>query len=232
MKGLRSAIAAAFLCLGASAGLAETGGQISVTGEGSVFAVPDLAIITMGAGAEADTAKAAMDQTSAVTGAILDRLASFDIAARDVQTSDLSLSPIWGRQPDRDGRSQIEGYRASNNVTVRIRDLAALGPVLDAVLSDGANQLNGLSFTLADPKPAMNDARRSAVADARAKAELLAEAAGVTLGPLISLSETGVYFPRPEMMGMARAADESMPVAEGETEIRAGVSMVYSIIQP
>lgn len=235
MSGLRGVLTAVFLCFGASAGLAQSAqpeSQITVSGEGSVFAVPDMALITMGATAEAETAKAAMDQTSDITAAILEQLAGFDIAPRDMQTSDLSLQPVWSNRSESNGRPRIDGYQASNRVTVRIRNLANLGPVLDAVLTDGANRLNGLQFTVSDPDPLMNEARRKAVADARAKAELLAEAAGVELGRLISLGEQGNYAPRPEMMSMARASDGGVPVAEGETEIRAGVSMVYAIANP
>lgn len=230
MSRFRGVLTAVLLCFGATTAMAQSEGQITVTGQGNAFAVPDMALITMGAMAEAETAKAAMDETSRITSAILDQLAGFEIEPRDVQTSDLSLHPVWNNRTNSNGRPRIEGYQASNSVTVRIRDLSRLGTVLDAVLTDGANQLNGLQFTLSDPEPLMNDARRNAVADARAKAELFAEAAGVELGRLISLSEAGTHSPRPAMMGMARDMAESVPVAEGETEIRASVSLVYAIV--
>jgi uncharacterized protein YggE len=220
------------LCFGASAAFAQSEGQITVTGEGRVSAVPDMAIITMGAVAEAKTAKEAMDETSEITRAILDRLTALEVAARDVQTSDLSLSPVWTNRAEPNGQPRIDGYQASNQVTVRIRDLAKLGTVLDAVLTDGANGLGGLQFSLSDPEPLINDARRAAVADARAKAELFAEAAGVQLGAIISLSESGGYMPRPEMMSMARSADAGVPVSAGETEIAANVAMVFAIVTP
>lgn len=210
--------------------LAETKGQITVTGEGRVFAVPDMAVITMGASAEAETAKGAMDQTSDITAAILDRLTDAQVDLRDIQTSDLSLSPLWSNRASSDSRPQIDGYQASNRVTVRVRDLDALGDILDAVLSDGANQLGGLQFTVSDPAPLLNDARVRAVADARARAALLADAAGVDLGALISLSEGGAHAPQPMMMSMARASDEGIPTAQGETELRADVTLVYEII--
>ena len=230
MSKVTGFFAALVVVIGMSPLWAETTGQITVTGEGSVFAVPDMAVITMGASAEADTAKSAMDQTSQVTAAILDRLIEAGVAERDVQTSDLSLSPLWSNRASSDTRPRIDGYQASNRVTVRVRDLTGLGAILDAVLSDGANQLGGLSFTVSDPEPLLNDARIKAVADARARAELFAEAAGVALGPLISLHEGGVQMPRPELMGMARMADESVPFAQGETELRASVTLVYQTL--
>ncbi|OSQ47292.1 SIMPL domain-containing protein [Marivita geojedonensis] len=223
-------VAAVVAFVGISPVWAETTGQLTVSGEGSVFAVPDLAVVSVGAMADASTAQEAMDQTSDITSAILARLADAGIEGRDIQTSDLSLNPIWNHRATTDDRPRIEGYQASNRVTVRVRELDALGGVLDALLRDGANQLGGLQFTVSDPEPLLNEARVRAVADARARAELLADAAGVQLGGLISLSETGTPMPRPEMMGMARASDAAVPVAEGETELRAGVTLVYEIL--
>lgn len=232
MSGMKSALTLMMLVLSVSVGSAHAEGRISVTGEGRVFAVPDMAILTMGSSAENKSAKEAMDQTSAITLAILDQLATFEVAPRDIQTSDLSLTPVWSNQPQSDGRPRIEGYQASNRLTVRIRNLDQLGGILDAVLSDGANRLGGLQFTVADPKPMMDEARRLAVLDAREKATLYADAAGVVLGDLVSLNENGARLPRPEMMSMARAADAGVPVAEGETELRAGVTLVYEIATP
>jgi uncharacterized protein YggE len=232
MSKVTGFFATIILLVGISPLWAETTGQITVTGEGSVFAMPDMAVITMGASAEAETAKEAMDQTSEITTAILDRLTEAGVAEQDIQTSDLSLSPLWSNRSSSENRPRIDGYQASNRVTVRVRDLESLGPVLDAVLTDGANELGGLQFTLSDPEPLMNDARIKAVADARARAELLAEAAGVELGALISLSETGARAPRPEMLSMARASDSVVPVAQGEAELRASVTLVYEIVSP
>lgn len=225
----RTCLAAIALFFSLSAALADTDRRITVSGEGSAFAVPDMAVLTLGATAEAKTAKAAMDETSGITAAILDQLAGFDIAPRDIQTSDLWLNPVWNNRNTSQDRPQIVGYQASNRVTVRIRNLDILGTVLDAALTDGANRMGGLQFTVSDPKPLLNEARRNAVTDARERAELYADAAGVTLGALINLSENGVRMPRPEMMSMARASDAGVPVAEGETELRAGVTLVYEI---
>ncbi|WP_292286532.1 SIMPL domain-containing protein [Marivita sp.] len=231
MSKFSTVLGAIVLSLGLAPAFADTSGRITVTGDGSVSAAPDMAIITMGAAADAESAKIAMDETSAITSAILERLTEAGIASRDIQTSDLSLIPMWSNQSSTDGRRRIEGYRASNRVTANIRDLDVLGPVLDAVLTEGATNLGGLQFTISDPEPLMNDARRKAVEDARARADLFAEASGVTLGRLLSLSETASRAPRPETLRMARAADAGVPVAEGETEISAGVTLVYAIAE-
>ena len=205
---------------------------LTVYGEGSAQAVPDTATITLGVTAQAPDAADAMAQTSATAAAILDRLTALGVAARDVQTSDLSLNPVWSIRPGDDQKPpRIEGFEASNRVTVRVQDLASLGDVLGAVLEDGANRLGGLSFGLKDPEPIMNEARRDAVADAMARAGVYAEAAGVTLGPILSIQEGSMSAPRPEMMMSMRDSSASVPIATGETAVSATVTMVFRIVQ-
>lgn len=200
---------------------------ITVTGTGQVAATPDMATITLGISAQSGTARDAMDQTSAVMGAVIDRLQGFEIAPRDIQTSDLSLGPVYDHSRN-DGPPRITGYMASNTVSVRVRDLDSLGQVLDAVLEDGANTLNRLSFGLQDDTTFLNDARRAAVADARAKADLFAQASDVALGAVISLVELGQAGPVPEAM-FARMAADAVPVAAGETTLSAQVQIVYAL---
>ncbi|MEC7667465.1 MAG: SIMPL domain-containing protein, partial [Pseudomonadota bacterium] len=173
----------------------------------------------------------ALDQTSAVGADILVKLEEFDIEARDVQTSDLSLNPIYTRNNTGNEAPLIVGFEASNRVTVRVRDLDRLGAVLGAVTGEGANQMYGLNFGFEDTDAMMDDARRKAVADARAKAELYAEAAGVTLGRVISLSEQGGFRPVPMPVAEMRMAADSVPIAAGESALSASVSMVFEIVQ-
>ena len=146
--------------------------RLSVSGEGVATAVPDMATITLGVRAQSKTAAEALDQTSAVGADILAKLEEFEIEARDVQTSDLSLNPIYTRNNPGNDPPEIVGFEASNRVTVRVRDLDKLGAVLGAVTSEGANQMYGLNFGFEDTSALLGDARRQAVADARAKAEL------------------------------------------------------------
>jgi uncharacterized protein len=119
---------------------------------------------------------------------------------------------------------------ASNILTIRLRQLDGLGAVLDAAVADGANTLNGLTFGLADPKPALDEARKEAVADARARAELLAAAAGVKLGRVISISE-GVVPTDPAPMFRAEASAAPVPVAGGEVGLSASVTIFYQIVE-
>ncbi|MFZ5965088.1 SIMPL domain-containing protein [Thalassococcus sp. BH17M4-6] len=204
--------------------------QIAVTGQGSASAVPDMATITLGVTAQAADAADAMAQTSEITDTILARLESFDIAARDIQTSDLSLNPLWSNRssPSPDG-PQIDGFEASNRVTVRVRALDRLGEVLGAVLEDGANRLGGLEFGLQYPEPLIDQARKAAVADAMARAKTYAEAAGLKRGAVLSMSEGGSVTPRPEMAMSMRDAAVSVPTAQGETSMTASVNMIFAL---
>lgn len=209
---------------------AEDSGRIIVTGEGRVTAVPDMAIVRMGVTGQAPVAADAMAQVSETMTAVQAVLAEAGIAPRDIQTTSLQLNPRWDNRPRNEGEApRVVEYFAETGVTVRVRDLAGLGEVLGAVVSDGANQFRGLSFDLAEPDPLMNDARRAAVADARAKAELYAEAAGVTLGALIELREQGAQAPRPMIAEMRMAsADMAVPVAEGEMVLSSSVTLIFA----
>lgn len=205
---------------------------ITVTGEGIIQAAPDMAILSIGVTTEAESAAAAMTENSKALSAVLERLKASGIEARDLQTSNLSLSPNWtGYDSASGGRPTIAGYTASNQLTVRIRALETLGGVLDAAISDGANALNGLSFALTDPRPATDAARVQAVEDARAKATLLVEAAGAQLGRIVSISEGGGMSPQPGPMFRAAAEAMPVPVEGGEVAASAAVTVVFEIVQ-
>ena len=208
--------------------VAERPRQISVTGQGQVDVAPDMAVVRIGVTHQSEVAAEALQQTSDALARMLERLTGLGIEARDVQTANLSLNPVW--RDSSDGRRQPEpwGFEASNVVSLRLRDLAQVGAVLDALVSDGANRLEGISFALQEPQAVQDEARRLAVADAQRKAALYAEAAGVTLGPVLSLSEGHDAAPRPMMMDMAMRA-EAVPVAAGEVGLRASVQMVFGV---
>ena len=203
--------------------------QVSVSGTGRVDLAPDMATVMIGVTHQDKAAGAAMQQTSDAVAAMLERLAGLGIAARDVQTTALTLNPVWRDNPAQQGQPMPWGFEASNVVTLRLRDIAALGKVLDALVSDGANRLDGVTFGLQDPEASMDEARRRAVAEAQRKAALYAAAAGVTLGQVISLSETGMATPRPQMLEMAAMRADSVPVAAGEVGITASVQMVFAL---
>lgn len=199
---------------------------ISVTGTGTVEAAPDMATLMIGVTTQAETATEALTANSAATEAVIARLTASGIEARDMQTSNLSINPNWTGYDSSSPR--ISGYVASNMLTVRVRKLETTGTVLDAAVADGANTLNGLTFGLANPEPAYDEARKAAVADARARAELLAAAAGVALGPVLSISDGGAMT-GPAPMYREAASVAPVPVVGGELGLVANVSITYAI---
>ena len=202
---------------------------LSVTGEGQVQAAPDMATVTLGVTNDADSAKAALDANNQAVSAVFAELKAAGIEARDIQTSGLSLGPRY-EYPASGGSPTTNGFTATNMVTVQVRALDKVGSVLDAVVQQGANTLNGISFGLQDPVPATDEARKAAVADARRKAELYAAAAGVKLGAVRSISENGGSAPVP----MAAAAFDkagAVPVAAGQMAVSASVSIIYDLTE-
>lgn len=229
----RKAFAAALLALlcATTAAAGETGPRLSVEGHGEVAATPDMATVSVGVLREARTADAALDATSAAMAAVLSRLEAAGLEGRDIRTSGISLSPRWDQAEKRDGPPRIAGFTARNQLTLRVRDLALLGAVLDAVVTEGANELGGVAFGLADESIPLAEARRRAVADALTRARLYAEAAGVRLVRIVHIGESGggIPYPRAEMAMMAREMAGAVPVAEGELTVSAGVSLVFEI---
>jgi uncharacterized protein YggE len=202
--------------------------MINVTGTGTVEAAPDIATLSIGVTTQGETAAAALAANTAALEAVLARLTTAGIAPADMQTSNLSLNPNWtGYETN---TPVISSYIASNMLTITIRKLDGLGAVLDASVADGANTLNGLTFAVADPKPLLDEARKEAVADARARAELLAEAAGVKLGKIVSITETAVGEP-PMPMYKAELSAAPVPVVGGEVEMSASVTIFYEIVE-
>jgi uncharacterized protein YggE len=230
MRTLSAAVAILMMAAPLPALAADEAARITVTGEGRVDATPDMATVSLGVVTEGATAAEAMAANSIQLSAVLERLKASEIEDRDIQTSGLSLNPNW-QQTEADPTPRIVGYQASNMLTVRVRALDRLGAVLDMVIADGANNFNGLSFGLSDPEPAMNEARTRAVADAMARATLLTKAAGLTLGPVVSIAEGGGFGGPQPMYRMDAAAASPVPVAAGEVSTVASVTMVFELKQ-
>lgn len=203
--------------------------MITVTGEGVVEAAPDIATLSIGVTTQGATAAEALAANNVAMDAVVARLTAAGIAGRDLQTSSLSLGLDYSRF-DSSKSDAPTSYVASNMLTVRVRVLDTLGTVLDAAVADGANTLNGLTFGLADSAPALNEARKEAVADARARAELLATAAGVRLGKVVSISESPAAS-GPMPMFRADAAASPVPVQGGELGLTAQVTIFYEIVE-
>ncbi len=201
---------------------------ISVTGEATVSVPPDLAEIDGGVTSEAKTAREASEANNAAMGKVLQALKGAGIEAKDIQTARLSLQPQSA--PNRSGPSAIAGYRASNRVTIRVRDVTKVANVIDTLVGAGANDIGGIHFVVSQASKLLDEARERAVADARRKAEIYARAAGVTLGAPLSISEEGNSAPVPYRR-MAAGMAASAPVAQGEETLQVTVSVSWAIKQ-
>jgi hypothetical protein len=199
---------------------------ISVSGEASVSVPPDLADVEAGVTSEAKTAQAASDANNTAMGKLLLALKNAGIDPKDIQTSRLSLQPQ--NAPNRTGPSAITSYRASNRVTVRLRDVTVVASTIDMLVAAGANDIGGIQFMVSHASKLLDDARTQAVADARRKAEIYAKAAGVTLGAPLSISEEGSPGPMP-FRKMAAAPMAITPVAQGEETLSVTVNVSWAI---
>jgi len=234
----RHTLAAAFAVLALTAvaatpGLArDRGPAITVTGQGEATATPDMATVTVGAVSEADTAADALSQNSQQVSAAIDALKDAGVEARDIQTVGFSVSPRYVNSREGTDAPRIEGYRVSNSVIVRVRDLDRLGSLLDTLVKAGANDIGGIAFGVSDTDRYEDTARIAAIADARHKAEIYAKAAGVRLGKVRAIDEAGGGAPGPRpMMRMAAMEASSVPVERGEQTISASVRVVYELLQ-
>ena len=222
------AVAAVAATLLAAPALAQTvpPPAISVTGEATVSVAPDQAQIDGGVTSDGKTAREASEANNAAMGKVLLALKGAGIEEKDYQTSRLSLQPQYA--PNRTGSSPITGYRASNRVTIRLRDVTKVANVIDVLVGAGANDIGGINFTVSQPSKHLDEAREKAVADARRKAEIFAKAAGVTLGEPLSISEEGA--PAPMFRGkMAAPMAAGAPVAQGEETLSVTVGVSWAI---
>lgn len=218
---------------------APTPGIITIAGVGEVVARPDTAIVTSGVTSQGATARDALTANTADMAKLIDTLKAAGIADRDIQTSGFSVSPnyVYSNEVDANGYTlppRINGYIVSNQVTIRVRKLDDLGAVLDQSVTVGANTVNGISFTVADTTSLYVEARKKAFADARAKAELYAEAAGIELGDIAAITEAPDYgYPQPYMLREAAAdmASAPVPVQAGELSFSISVSVSWHLDQ-
>lgn len=204
---------------------------LNVTGTGIASSAPDLALVTLGVTTEATAAADAMSQNNGKQTAVIDALKAAGIEARDLQTTGLRLDQ---RMAYPDGQApRIEGYTAANMVVAQVRDLDGLGAALDAAIGAGATNLQGLEFQREDDRAQRDEARSNAVADALHRAQVMAEAADVTLGPIISITELDDTNrgPMPMFARMGGAAAEAaMPVEAGETAISVSVAVQFTLL--
>jgi uncharacterized protein YggE len=203
------------------------GTRLDISAEGFVTRVPDLAVINAGVVTQAPTAAAAMQDNAGRMAATVAALKRAGVADRDIQTASITLSPQYRYAENKP--PEITGYQASNQVNVRFRDLKRAGTILDALVAQGANQINGPSFSVEKADAALDEARVAAIKAARARADLYAGAAGLKVKRIIAISESQGYapppYPMPVMMARAeKAADTAIEPGEQKLSINVSVS--------
>jgi len=202
-----------------------------VTGLGEASATPDLATISLGAISEGATAAEALAKNNEAMNALFAMLGEAGIARDDIQTSSFSVNPQYvSVNPDGSGPWRVSGYQVQNQVSVKVRDLANLGTVLDKAVSAGSNSINGISFSIDDDDAVMSKARVAAIADARKQAEELATAAGVRLGEVLSITTGGSVVPPPVYYDTAVfKAESAVPTAPGLSAASVSVTVTFAM---
>ena len=204
--------------------------SISVSATGMSNVAPDRAIVTAGVVQQGKTARDAMIGNASLMTAVFDELEAADIPKKNITTSQLSLQPQYDYRDRR--KPTITGYEARNNVTVKSDDIEQVGPMLDALVRAGVNNINHVQFTVKDPKSARDAAREAAIEEAKAKAQSMASAAGVKLGTLLSINEAGGNAgPQPIRFQAARAEANSVatPISAGEQTLSVTVNLTYAL---
>jgi len=204
---------------------------ISLNGHGEVKAKPDMAVVTVGVMSQAQTAREALTQNTQAMEKIFASLKAAGIEGKDIQTSNFSVNPRYDYGQNNNQPPRLVGYDVSNSVAVSVRKLDTLGSVLDTVVSEGSNQINGIMFSIADDEKLQDEARKLAVADAERKAKLYAETTHIALGQIIAVSEGNFQPPQPVFYGKAMRADAAaaVPIAEGEQTVAIDVNITWEI---
>lgn len=206
--------------------------RIIVSGEGQSTVAPDLALLTLSVMREAKTARAALDANNDAMAAVIAAMKSAGIKDRDLQTAGIQINPRYNytNKPDGSQEAELVAYQVTNTLSVRIRDIDKTGEILDKAVSLGVNQGGGISFSNEDPKAAVTEARKKAVADALAKAKTLAAAAGVSIGQVLEITEQNIApAPMPINAKAFDAAGAAVPVQAGENAYAVQVTVTFEL---
>ena len=203
---------------------------ITVQGTAIISLKPDMATLSLGVDAQASSAALAQSNASKAMAAVIDAVKKQGVADADLATQGINLSPMYGNQTP-NGSPRVTGYEANQSLSVKVHDLDKVGPIIDAGVAAGATSVGGVSFSLADPTAATNQARQMAVTDAHNRAQALATAAGVTLGAPISITEQAATQPPVFYAAAVPAAGAvaETPVQPGTTDVTVTVEVVYQI---
>jgi hypothetical protein len=207
---------------------------LTVNGTGDARVAPDVATVRLGITRQTNSAQTAQSKVNEVAQAILAAVTRTGLDRKQIQTSQLTLHPVYAPQkPESSEPPAIVAYRATNVITIRIEDLAKSGEVIDAGLKAGANELQGVTFSLKDDTEAREKALRQASREAQSKARVISESLGLRLGAVHEVQETGVTIQQPFFANamMARAADAGTPVSPGEITVNASVTVRYRFSQ-
>lgn len=207
--------------------------RIVVQGEGEASVKPDIAILSLAVMREAPSAGEALALNSKAMNDVIAALNAAGVADRDLQTAGVQINPRYDyvNNPDGTQVTRLAAYQVANTVTVRVRDLAKTGEIIDKAVSLGVNQGGSVTFTNDDPKATLTEARKKAVADAIAKAKTLAEAAGVSLGQVMEISDVAYMQPPLPIQAKAfdRGAAEATPIEAGENAYRVQVNVTFAL---
>ncbi|WP_132999632.1 SIMPL domain-containing protein [Luteimonas arsenica] len=205
------------------------GTLLSVSAQGEASRAPDIATASAGVVTQAADAGAAMRENAAKMKQVMDAIRAAGVADRDVQTSGINIHPTYRHVDNEEPR--ITGYSASNTVNLKVRDIAKLGEVLDALVASGANNVNGPSFGIDQPEAVYDEARRKALEQARGRADMYAKTLGLRVRRIVSISEGGGFQPPQPMYAMRAAAMDSgsTPVAPGENTLTANLDVVFEL---
>jgi uncharacterized protein YggE len=197
---------------------------ITVTGEATVAAAPDAASIRVGVSSQGKTARTASDANAKDMTVVIAAIKESGVADKDIQTTSLSLQPQY--DPNKTGAARLIGFQANNQITVKIRDIGQLPNILDRAISAGANEMSGIEFVVSEQGKLLDKVRADAIADARRKAEIYAEAAGMKVGRVMAISEEGPAAPPRTFQAMRAGA---AAIAPGEQMLRAVVTVSYEL---
>ena len=203
---------------------------ITVSATGTVSAEPDEASIATGVSSEAKSARDALTKNTEAMKKVIAELKTQGVEPKDIQTTQFSVEPVYV-YPKEGQPPVVTGYRVTNMVSVRVRDLDKLGGVLDQLVTVGANQVNGMTFNVSKADAFKDEARKEAMANALRRAKLLAAAGGAEVGEVLQISEDVATFnPQPVMFSRAKAmAAEAAPVERGSQELEARVTVTWKL---
>ena len=206
-----------------------SGTRLDISATGEVTRVPDVAIISAGVVTRGATARAAIQENARRMERVIAALRRSGVGERDIQTTSINLNPEYRYAENQPPK--LVGYSASNQVTIKFRDIENSGAILDALVAEGANQINGPTMTIDDPRSALDEARARAVAAGLQRAELYARALGKRVGRIISISESGGYAPPPPMPMAERAVAQAVDtkIVPGEQQLQVTLAMVVEL---